>query len=61
MVKEVGLKLVELLDVVGSKGRWSMERAARWLIVKLTSSLIYSQGGEMLKLTQNLMDEEYCC
>jgi len=29
-------------------------------MVKLASSLIYSQGKEMLKVTQNLMDEDCC-
>jgi len=33
-----GCKLVELLGVVGNKGKWSMERAAKWLMVKLALS-----------------------
>jgi hypothetical protein len=40
MVEEVGWKLVEQLGAVGSNGRRNMDRAAKCVMVKLTSLLI---------------------
>jgi len=48
MVEDVRCKLMELLGVVGSKGKRSK------VVDGLASSLIYSQGGEIVvKVTQN--------
>ena len=54
MVEEVRCKLVELHGVVGSKGKSSMV-----VNVKLTSSLIWSQGGDCCESDSKLKKLEF--